>query len=416
MTVRFIQAAYLLPFIIFFACKTTRILKIDVDDLPVLESREKPNHMGAVNIEEKNQFTIDTVYPGHTPPRNLRVNFHFVNSSDSLHNFKEDSGKIFVYKLLQVMQILFDQNDKMKFPKGNDIPVIPVNMKYILTNQKGDDGIYFHYDDDLVFYNHMGPNRNNGDYAIVEKYGVGVDSIINFFILPHHPDSVKSKTYQSGCVGIALGSAVKMAGIYEKGFNEWNVRGTFNHEVGHILGLYHAWTYDGCDDTPMHANDCWAYASPGCDGRASNNIMDYNAWQSALTPCQLDIIHNNLSNLNHPNRNLLIKSWCRLDPYKNIIISDSIVWTYDRDLETNIEILPGARLKIKCRVSMPPGSNIKVHPGGKLILEDCTLHNDCGKSWNGIEVLKKGKAEGEVVKMKNVVVKDIESNVEVKKQ
>ena len=398
----------LMVIIVVYICAcNTRPFIINIQELPVLETREKASPMGSVALEETNVYTMDTTHPDHTPVRNLRVNFHFINSSDSLHNFREDSGKIFIYKLLQVMQILFDKNDKMKFPKGNDIPVIPVNIKYILTNQKGDDGIYFHYDDELVYYNHMGPNRNNSDYTVVEKYGIGVDSIINFFILPHHPDSVKSKTYQSGCVGIALGNAVKMAGIYEKGFNEWNVRGTFNHEVGHILGLYHAWTHDGCEDTPIHANDCWADASPGCDGRASNNMMDYNAWQSALTPCQLDIIHSNLSNPTHYNRRLLIKSWCRLDPYKKISIADSVVWTNDRDLETNIEILPGARLKIKCRVSMPPGSNIKVHPGGKLILENCTLHNDCGATWNGIEVLKKGKSVGEVIKMKNVIVKDI---------
>jgi hypothetical protein len=415
MTIHFDRSAFVLCIVLFYACTITKPLKINVQELTVLENREQANHMGSVIIGEKNLFTIDTAFPNHTPLRNLRVNFHFVNSSDSLHNFSEDSGKVFVYKLLQVMQILFDKNDKMKFPKGNDIPVIPVNIKYILSNQKGDDGIYFHYDDDLVYYNHMGPTRNNSDYTLIEKYGIGVDSIINFFILPHHPDSVKSKTYQSGCVGIALGNAVKMAGIYEKGFNEWNVRGTFNHEVGHILGLYHAWSDDGCDDTPMHANDCWADASPGCDGRASNNMMDYNAWQSALTPCQLDIIHANLSNPRHQNRNLLIKSWCRLDPFKQIQISDSVLWTNDRDLETNVEILPGAILKIKCRVSMPPGSKIKVHPGGKLILEHCTLHNDCGKSWYGIEALKKGKSVGQVVKMKNVVVKDIDPVTEVNK-
>ena len=404
----FIRAS-LLFVVMICACHVTKRMKINIPDLPVLETRDNTNRMGSGITGEKNFYTIDTAHPDHTPPRNLRVNFHFVNTTDSLHNFKEDSGKIFVYKLLHVMQILFTKNDKMKFPKGNDIPVIPVNIKYVLATQNGDDGIYFHYDDDLVFYNHMGPGRNNSDYTVIEKYGIGVDSIINIFILPHHPDSVKSRSYQSGCVGIALGNAVKIAGIYEKGFNEWNIRGTFNHEVGHILGLYHAWTDDGCDDTPMHKNDCWADVSPGCDGRASNNMMDYNAWQSALTPCQLDIMHTNLSNLTHSNRNLLLKSWCRLDQYKKIIISDSIVWTNDRDLETNIEILPGAKLKIKCRVSMPPGSSIKVHPGGKLILESCTLHNDCGKSWNGIEVLKKGKAAGEVIKMKEVVVKNIES-------
>ena len=190
--IHFFRSLVVIIMACFYACNT-KPFTINVQELPVLETREKTSPMGSVALDETNVYTMDTAHPDHTPARNLRVNFHFVNSSDSLHNFREDSGKIFIYKLLQVMQILFDKNDKMKFPKGNDIPVIPVNIKYILTNQKGDDGIYFHYDDDLVYYNHMGPNRNNSDYTVVEKYGIGEDSIINFFILPHHPGRVKSK-------------------------------------------------------------------------------------------------------------------------------------------------------------------------------------------------------------------------------
>lgn len=396
--------------LILISCKSLKTIKVDFSTLPVLEQREKSVIMGQVPISEKYPYTLDTLHPDHTPPRKIRVNFHFVNSSQRIHNFKEDSARTFVYSLLRAMQLLFDKNDKMRLPHTNDIPVIPVNIQYVLFPQKGDDGIYFHYDDDLVFYNHMGFYRNNGDYTVVEKYGIGIDSIINFFIMPHHPDSMQSKTYQKGCVGIALGNAVKVAGVYENKLNAMNIRGTFNHEVGHVLGLYHAWEDDGCDDTPRHTNKCWADAVPGCEGKTSNNMMDYNAFQSALTPCQLDIMHTNLSNLNHYNRKLLINTWCTYNPYKKIIISDSVLWSYDRDLDTDIEIKPNATLKVKCRVSMAPGSKISIHPFGKLILEDGVLHNNCSKTWQGIELLQKGKHTGEIIRMKNVVIKDVVAN------
>lgn len=299
------------------------------------------------------------------------------------------------------MQMLFDSNNKLWLPSNNSIPVIPVNIKYVLT------GVYFHYDDELYYYLHQGSRRNNADYSVIEKYGVGLDTILNIFILPHQSDSARSKTYQSGCVGIALGNAIKIAGIYEKGLNEWNVRGTFNHEIGHVLGLYHAWTFDGCEDTPMHENKCWVPENAGCQGKTSNNMMDYNAWQSALSPCQVGTIHKNLSDNESDVRNLLIKTWCHYDPYKKITIKDSIVWLGSRDLEGDIEIMEGASLRIKCRISMPQGSSIKVHPGGKLILDDCTLHNDCGQLWEGIEVMQKGKMVGQVIKIGSPTLNNI---------
>ena len=98
--------------------------------------------------------------------------------------------------------------------------------------------------------------------------------------MPHHPDSVKSKTYQSGCVGIALVLPLKIASVYEKALNEWNVRGTFNHEIGHILGLEQL-DLRWLQDTPLYDNKCWVPEMPGCKDNTSNNMMDYNAWQSA---------------------------------------------------------------------------------------------------------------------------------------
>jgi len=353
-------------------------------------------------------FLPDTQHLSHSPRRYLRVNFHFMDAADSSRNFDETQSRKFVKDLLQVMQILFDTNIKLWLPQDNDIPVIPVNLKYVLSGTgPGDDGIYHHYDDQLYYYLHMGQRRNNADWAVIEKYAVGLDTTLNIFIMPHLPDSVKSGTYKSGCVGIALGNAIKIAGIYENKLTEWNVRGTFNHEVGHVLGLYHAWTDDGCPDTQEHPNDCWVIEQAGCAGRTSNNMMDYNAWQSALSPCQVGTIHKNLSDLRNPVRKLLVRTWCNYLPENKILIRDTIRWSGARDLESDIEILPGGSLTIQGRVSMPGGSKILVQPGATLVLEDCLLHNDCDQAWEGIEVLKKGKKHGLVIKSGQVEMRNV---------
>lgn len=81
------------------------------------------------------------------------------------------------------------------------------------------------------------------------------------------------------------------------------------HEIGHNLGLRHTWNQnDRCDDTPMNpyhrdrsatSFQCWALNEPAngkCDEieKCSNNMMDYNAYQNALTECQVAQIHYNI--------------------------------------------------------------------------------------------------------------------------
>lgn len=62
-----------------------------------------------------------------------------------------------------------------------------------------------------------------------------------------------------------------------------------SYEIGHSFGLFHSWGGGTCPDTPAHPN-CWD--NTGCGGQpASNNLMDYNNCQCALTPCQLATVH-----------------------------------------------------------------------------------------------------------------------------
>ncbi len=390
--------------IVFFAggCIQQSVLQItDVNQLEVTSHTAEVSRGGSSLCSDIESYLPDTHHLDHRPMRYLRVNVHFMNSADSSKNYNGARGRKYARELIEEATKNLEQNRKMSLPAGNLTPVYPVQYRYVLTSSPGfekDSAVYFHYDDDLFSFVSRGKNRNNYSRDVIRTYGIGLDSIINLFIMPHHPDSILSETYDVTSAGIALGSGVKLSGIFETRKPAQSFKGLVNHEIGHVLGLRHTWnTNDGCDDTPKNPN-CWNTTDdPPCDTMASNNLMDYNAHQHAWSPCQIGMINRAMSRESGRVRNMLVNKWCSLDPKQNIMIEDSIVWTGARDLNGNLTIGPSGSLTIYCRVSMPPDSEINVMPGGKLILRDARLHNACGKEWRGINIHSKGKVAGSVL-------------------
>jgi hypothetical protein len=342
----------------------------------------------------------------------LRVNFHFMNSTDGRYNMTETEAHAYAREWIHAANYNLERNMKMFLPHGNSTPVLPIPYRYVITPDPsipGDDGIYYHVDDELCFAVKSGRDRNISDRRVIKKYAVRDDSVMNIFLQTHHRDSIGSRTYKADGSGISLGSSVKIFGRWFQKPSVWDIRGILNHEIGHSLGLSHTWSgYDGCDDTPAHPNCYNKSSTPPCDTMYSNNMMDYNAHEAALTPCQIGKILMNMSREGAIQRNMLQPQWCNFDSAVHISITDSIRWNASMDLQGNVIVRRNALLEVGCRISLPKGAHIWVEPGARLVLlPDARLHNACGDMWEGIQLMKEKKNSGSLFMMEGAVVENV---------
>jgi len=375
------------------------------------------NPVAANPCKDKAAYMPDADNPEHTPMRYLRVNFHYINNEAKTATFDRELGETFSKVLLDKANELLLDNQQMRLPEGNTTPTLPLRLQYEITGVEDDptdNGIYFHTHDSLGYFN---KNQKSRDYWLFSSdqyntFGVRKKEVVNIFVLEHHPDSIASKTYNPKINGVGTSKWIKIAGPYhhykddlrenDNSFENIDVVAFakhLNHELGHSLGLSHTWaTNDGCEDTPRN-NNCWyrSKSNPKCAAeKVSNNVMDYNAYQHAYSPCQIGKIHYNMSNRKAQQHKVLRRSWCEYNPKKSISINGDFVWDSHKDLEGDLIVENGSTLTIQCSTAMPPNGKIIVKPKGKLIVDGGLIYNDCDATWKGIEQWRKRKYVGQV--------------------
>lgn len=249
--------------------------------------------------------------------RYVRVNFHFVQDENGRQNFQpvddpatplDENGYRWAQQVMWAANWPhgWSENPPMRLPAGNTTPNLPKRIQLLLT------GVYF---DRAPAAEQRYTDANAGSAYLFEHFGRDRGRVINIFVL--------DRAVPGSTGGIADGIGPNARGAYwckilspwyganlAKPIGPWGYASILNHELGHVLGLAHtysAWRYDpdhptdwdGCPDTPDNPN-CWDETDPKCTQLKvpeppSNNQMDYNNAQNALTPCQLQRIHANLA-------------------------------------------------------------------------------------------------------------------------
>lgn len=380
----------------------------EVDEIAIVRSDKKEK----CNCEDANAYIPDDRYPEYQDLKIVKVNFHFPNATNKKYNWTGNEAVTFAEKLISSCNHQLINNIKMNLPVGNDTPVYDAGYRIRLAEDKNTPSgmaVYEDIDDENWFYIKKGKGKNNYSKTIIKKFAVQEDSLLNFFAMAYPPDSLEVKGFSSGRAGIALGTSLKVAGVRKYPIKEvWKFASVSNHEIGHIFGLRHSWyKNDGCDDTPAHPN-CWASTEDGkCAGVISNNMMDYNNIQRALSPCQIGMVMKTMHKENSRVRGLVKKDWCTYNPKKTLIVRDDLELNRAVDMKGDIIIEENVTLRLSCRTHMPAGAKIIVKAGAKLILNGAKIHNDCGQTWAGFDIHTKGTKSGMIEYLGNVKIENL---------
>ena len=272
----------------------------------------------AISLKAQNgygQCVLDTTYimgsngnyksVGQT--KEIRLIFHFLLKDDGTGNFNEVNdgltpandfnGYEYVEYIVDNMNNQISNTCEMRLQPNGIIP--EVNDPEYRFKIAG------------TFFWRSTTNYNAGLSTLRSNYGKNLDKCINIFLIHDlasgggYVDSYGSNSVYSGIHYQYYMTSITNNNMWYNTFTQKVV----NHEIGHALNLRHtimtgsgtcsSTIDDYCNDTPTIPDMLnIGEPNPCCwnDVHCSNNMMDYNADQCAITPDQLGIVHFELDN------------------------------------------------------------------------------------------------------------------------
>lgn len=164
------------------------------------------------------------------------------------------------------------------------------------------------------------------------------------------------------------------------------------HEIGHLLSLPHTDSGSLCDAEEPNVNTHYNY---------SNNVMGYNNHQWALSPGQLDQMHNYIYRTK-PDwvvTNYELGNYCNKLPGRDTI-TGHVVWDEDMEVNRDVLVRTGSKLEIEdACILFGYNVYIDVERGAQLIVRNAELGSGCtpvfseifdlniiDRRWGGIRV------------------------------
>ena len=371
---------YVIFLTVLFCCSCSKkYVVFDLND----ERVERIKH----DRSTKTSIITDSLYIKRSAVKYIRAHIHFCLPKD--YSFDKNTDLVFqAEELLKEANRRLFENDPMNLPLGNRTSVYDSKIRWAFASTTISQSVFIHrYQPDHNFIK-KGKHANRYDRSQLDSLLRDKENVVNIFLLPFDANQLASGEQKIEITGIALGTIVKLAGFFESSKPISEFAGILNHELGHILGLRHTWnTNDFCPDTPRNAN-CWNFDNTApCDKAVSNNLMDYNAYQSAITPCQIRRMHDNIAKANSRLQRLM--NWPHQNTLSSIVIDHHEVWNRPLIIENDIRIIRDGTLEVSSALLLAPGVKIEVDKGASLILKKTKWQISSEEAWEGI-VLKRG--------------------------
>ncbi|GEM_PF-2245893 len=259
-----------------------------------------------------------------TATKYINVNLTFIMKSDGTGNYDETSdglggpvsGYQIAYEVIKTANELLANNPQIYQPIGNTISALSPRIQYLIK------GVHF-------IRNTTPYNYEYYQVGSLNSYSTNLPTEINIFIAgdPIGASGVADAVgvFTNGGNPIVL-IGEQMNASYNHGYTKSVFYKTtplsfklfyyaqiINHEVGHLLNLFHPFgcpstsNPDGCTDTetfctnsdfdpiPPQTNPYTGRSCPTSPtNTCSNTFMGYHINHNAITPCQINRIHNEI--------------------------------------------------------------------------------------------------------------------------